>query len=614
DPNGFLVRRWLSRYSTNGVISLEYYLPRLVKAGDWNLRVLAGNQVFEQPFKVEEFFIPIYEYFVYAPAFLPEDEESFEVSMSMLFHTNWVQFGNISVTTLVQPADSTDYLEVFSENFNWEGAFNYEMKMERIRETLQGRMVGSTIRIEAILYDAFRGESRHAFSKTKIIAAAPRIEILGVGVVKPGLPLSGFVVISNSDSSKIDFDRLSSGSLSIKMKVGSSSQGSFVIEEFRVPKKSDHGFQTDNEEELFISELKSKEFWDTGVFRFTFFPPPGTFTAEIVASFVEEDDVRHFKNLALLVENNPEEIYVSVETSTVSAVVGSYAVFHFHSTVPVDRFTYLIMSKGLLLLSEQLSHGQTGVTTFAVPVGRHMAPSFQVIVDCKMKGKHYGDSITVPIEEFTTYKMNVTLNPIRDHSKKTVQVITRTEVGAFSAVAVLRQLQREEQGHFLFSKGKVTRALLDLEAVPGAIPEIFLEADRNGVYTPKLRLFPSKNADSDYSSFLDNSGISHVSADGISGFSGCPESTIDSCQKTLSRFRDFRILDEINDFRFARLNRHSDFYDPADGDWLWYDIPVSDDGIEFAVKGVAKADDTWFAEGFSVHPEHGLAFMDGLAE
>ena len=63
------------------------------------------------------------------------------------------------------------------------------------------------------------------------------------------------------------------------------------------------------------------------------------------------------------------------------------------------------MSKGLLLLSEQLSHGQTGVTTFAVPVGRHMAPSFQVIVDCKMKGKHYGDSITVPIEEFTTYKV-----------------------------------------------------------------------------------------------------------------------------------------------------------------------------------------------------------------
>jgi hypothetical protein len=33
-------------------------------------------------------------------------------------------------------------------------------------------------------------------------------------------------------------------------------------------------------------------------------------------------------------------------------------------------------------------------------------------------------------------------------------------------------------------------------------------------------LFPSKNVDSDYSSFLDNSGISHVSADEISGFSG----------------------------------------------------------------------------------------------
>ena len=63
------------------MISLEYYLPRLVKAGDWNLRVLAGNQVFEQPFKVEEFFIPIYEVSYFSRIKKREDRSSLPLNI-----------------------------------------------------------------------------------------------------------------------------------------------------------------------------------------------------------------------------------------------------------------------------------------------------------------------------------------------------------------------------------------------------------------------------------------------------------------------------------------------------------------------------------------------------
>jgi hypothetical protein len=47
-----------------------------------------------------------------------------------------------------------------------------------------------------------------------------------------------------------------------------------------------------------------------------------------------------------------------------------------------------------------------------------------------------------------------------------------------------------------------------------------------------------------------------------------------------------------------------------DGDWAWFDVPTTDDGIEFHDREVAADDDSWYINAFSFHPELGFAMLD----
>jgi hypothetical protein len=67
----------------------------------------------------------------------------------------------------------------------------------------------------------------------------------------------------------------------------------------------------------------------------------------------------------------------------------------------------------------------------------------------------------------------------------------------------------------------------------------------------------------------------------------------------------------LNDLRCSYLQ---DFYDWLDGDWAWYDIPTTDDGIEFHDRGIAATDEIWYINAFSFHPEFGFSMMDQAVE
>ena len=52
-----------------------------------------------------------------------------------------------------------------------------------------------------------------------------------------------------------------------------------------------------------------------------------------------------------------------------------------------------------------------------------------------------------------------------------------------------------------------------------------------------------------------------------------------------------------------------DFFDWADGDWAWYDIPITNEREEYHDREVAQTDETWYINAFSFHPELGLAIL-----
>ncbi len=51
-----------------------------------------------------------------------------------------------------------------------------------------------------------------------------------------------------------------------------------------------------------------------------------------------------------------------------------------------------------------------------------------------------------------------------------------------------------------------------------------------------------------------------------------------------------------------------------DGDWAWYDIPVTDDGIEYYDRSVAATNEVWYINAFSFHAELGFAILDDVVE
>lgn len=59
--------------------------------------------------------------------------------------------------------------------------------------------------------------------------------------------------------------------------------------------------------------------------------------------------------------------------------------------------------------------------------------------------------------------MNLTMVQNRDHSKKTVQVVTRSKIGAFTGVSLLRSAHYIFQADNELTPSRMLRALYDLE-------------------------------------------------------------------------------------------------------------------------------------------------------
>lgn len=84
--------------------------------------------------------------------------------------------------------------------------------------------------------------------------------------------------------------------------------------------------------------------------------------------------------------------------SNVLVQVGEYIVFHVRTNFYIDRFTYLVMSKGVVLLSGTELLDST-IKTFAIPVNPEMAPAATIVV--YHVGKHtevVADALTYPVD------------------------------------------------------------------------------------------------------------------------------------------------------------------------------------------------------------------------
>ncbi|KAG8228774.1 hypothetical protein J437_LFUL007767, partial [Ladona fulva] len=103
DPSRHIMRRWLSRQSNIGTVSLEYQLSDQPVFGEWRVQVIAQGQVEEATFIVEEYYQTRFEVNVTMPAFLLDSEKYIEGTVMANYTSGAPVKGNLTLKAIVKP-------------------------------------------------------------------------------------------------------------------------------------------------------------------------------------------------------------------------------------------------------------------------------------------------------------------------------------------------------------------------------------------------------------------------------------------------------------------------------------------------------------------------------
>lgn len=103
DPNGHILRRWLSRHSNLGTVSLDYKLSDQPVYGEWTVRVVVQGQVEEHQFVVEEYYQTRFEVNVTMPAFFFNNDPYLYGKIMANFTSGAPVKGNLTLKATIRP-------------------------------------------------------------------------------------------------------------------------------------------------------------------------------------------------------------------------------------------------------------------------------------------------------------------------------------------------------------------------------------------------------------------------------------------------------------------------------------------------------------------------------
>ncbi|XP_026743707.1 CD109 antigen [Trichoplusia ni] len=103
DPNRRIMKRWLSRQSNFGTVSLQYQMSDQPLFGEWHIRVEALGQIEEAQFLVEEYYQTRYEVNVTMPAFFFNTETYIHGRIMANYTSGAPVRGNLTLKATIRP-------------------------------------------------------------------------------------------------------------------------------------------------------------------------------------------------------------------------------------------------------------------------------------------------------------------------------------------------------------------------------------------------------------------------------------------------------------------------------------------------------------------------------
>lgn len=508
DPRGNIVRRWLSRQSNLGAVSLEYKLSDQPIFGEWIIRVIVQGQIEESKFVVEEYYQTRFEVNVTMPAFFFNSDFYINGKIMANFTNGAPVKGNLTLKATIRPIGQFNYKSInmksrvwhyepgnenemygynddsifddsklatlesrdryqqtnyvsdqfvyekqymFDEEWpfwaakpNWNqeynpyikeyrnilpylryfnGTFDFKFSISEL-EQLVPNLSGMEVLITASVGERFYDEIREGYAMTRIYNSSIKASFVGgtPQVFKPTMPFTIYIVVEYFDSSPLSLNVLLNGYMELSGSVESrGGRRDFPVKmlqmsenpgiwEMKIDLQNDLNINFGSQSREFINEIQSMR---------------------LNANFIDPRGERTSADLLLLAHYSPQNHHIKVSTSTKNAKVGEYIIFHIETNFYADFFHYIVMSKGMVLLTgyEKMPEG---IRTMAITLSAEMAPVATIVVwHVGQQGHVIADSLTFPVNGISRNNFTVFINNRKARTGDRVEVAIYGEAGAY---------------------------------------------------------------------------------------------------------------------------------------------------------------------------------------
>ncbi|XP_031826835.1 macroglobulin complement-related [Nomia melanderi] len=652
DPSRRIMRRWLSRQSNLGTVSLSYQLSDQPVFGEWIIQVIAQGQVEEKTFQVEEYYQTRFEVNVTMPAFFFDNDPYIHGIVQANYTSGAPVRGNLTLKASFRSLDrihmesgseATERYFFFDEEYpSWlkissyydekapvlrffNGTYHFRYPMAELL-TFVPSSSGVEVTVTATVGERFLEEIITGYSTARIFNSTTKIRFLGgtPQVFKPAMSFSLNLVASFHDNSPLRKTQLMGAVMEIRADIEMRTGGRRTMEtQYLKPSTDNEGIwstkidlrkqlglehNTDQAQQI-LNDVSSMK---------------------VYAYFTDGEGFRAQTELLLLSHESPNQQHIKISTSTEKPKVGEYMVFHVQTNFYIDTFNYLIMAKGTILLTGQ-DDMQHNIKTFAVPISAEMAPVSTILVyHVGQYANVVADSLTFSVNGISRNNFTILINNKKARTGENVEIAIYGEPGAYVGLSGIdRSFFTMQAGNELSYATVITKMAHFDEATNGTHDHIWLYHDGDPdevVYYPSSTFGIDANRTFDYIGLVvftdafvyrrpDNCNITQGYGECLSGRCYRLEKKCDGildCEDgTDEAACEHRNITDIAQFRKWRYNRIQRLYENV---WLWKDINIGPHGRHIFNIDVPRRPVHWMVTAFGMSPSLGFGMLPKAIE
>lgn len=611
DPNGIIVKRWLSKQTNLGSVSIEYPLSDQPVKGNWTIRVFAQGQIQDSHFIVEEYYPHQYEIKVSMSSEFLDTEEFIKGSIMANYTSGAPVNGNL---TVVISAEVGEYSASTTESeFKFNGFLEFRYKMQDLKRLLNGKVENARITVAAYVGERYLDLFQTGYAKAIVTSSKIKLKFVGpsVFVFKPYLTFDCYLAVSHQTGASLPLDQLKGSLLDIRL-TAMNKFGSMLLPNrtFEVVPATPGIWKITIDVRNFINRQSLLELDHL----------------KLEASFFDHFIIRASAVARIYPSYSPSLRSLQLTTSTMAAKVGDYAIFHVSANYRLELVTYVVITKGLIITGGR-ERIKSSPTTFAIPISAEMVPTSTILVyDISKNEEVIMDSLTFHVDGTSLHNFTIILNPNKDKHGESVEVAVYGQPGTYVGLSAFNKDLYSLSNAGQLDTIMFDQQLQDFDRRADMVSHHWLSTDGQ---IQEVVNFPSTTQSVDAYSLLDSAGLiaftdaiipkrSHTVCG--SNLSKCL--IVDKCYNaTLFRCNGYDDCGDTSDEsgcdkndivhmqsqnRLYRVNRLQRLYEE---NWLWKDINIGPLGHYIFTVKLPSALSTWSINAFSMSPYHGIGIL-----